>query len=248
MGRPAVIFLALTFLLSCTPPPPIDEDTLKDYGTVTQIRSEQFRSAAYLIELRVNDDGQKYSVNTELYFSGDSVGFYGRGYLGKGAYRGQIIDDRVIIYFNNQDEYFQGPLADIGTGAECASPGEVLLVALSLLSRREEPVDPDEFVYPSSKEIRYHFGRFERTVTLNKKGFPKSEKLIDPVCTDSIFIKYHSTSRKFPFYKIQYLVFYNEGYNFRAKGFVREQKYNIDLKPKKFTVNIPPSAVRLESL
>lgn len=250
MARPVAIFLALMFLLSCAPPPPppVDEDTLKEYDTVTQIRNRRFRSAAYFIELRVNDDGEKYSVKTELYFSGDSVGFYARGYLGKGVSRGQIINDQVTVYFNQQDEYFQGPLADIGAGADCASPGEALLVALSLLSRNEEPVDPEEFVYPSENEMKYHFGRFERTVTLNKRGFPQSEKLIDHTCRDSIYLDYYSASREFPFYKIQSLLYYNEVQKFRAKGFIREQKYNIDIQPRKFTVDIPPSAVRLESL
>jgi hypothetical protein len=200
------------------------------------------------MDLRVNDDGQKYSISTELYFSGDSVGLYGRGYLGKGAFKGNIINGMVTIYFSRQNEYFTGPLADIGHGAECAGPGEVLLVALSLLTGKDEAENSDDFVYPSNREVKYHSGRFDRTIKLRQGGFPKSEKLIDPACRDSIVIKYYSFSRKYPFYKIEDALYYNETHNFRAKSFIREQKYNIDLKPKKFIVNIPPSAVRLESL
>ncbi len=248
------IIVVLAFLQSCTPPPSsvpsptLDKDTLKDYRLISSMRGEQFRSAAYLIDLRVNDAGEKYSINTELYFSGDSVGFYGRGYLGKGAFKGNIIDDAVTVYFNQQDEYFSGPLADIGSGAECSSPGEVLLVVMSLLTGKTDWENPDNFKYPSRNEVSYHSGRFEKTVVLDKKGFPESEKMIDPMCKDSIFIKYQDSNRKFPFYKVQNVLYYNELFEFRARGFVREQKYNIDIGSRKFDVNIPASASRIDSI
>jgi hypothetical protein len=248
MLRAVSIFVALTLVISCTPPPPIDKDTLDSYRLIYQMRDEQFRSAAYLIDLRVNDDGNSYSVNTELYFSGDSVGFYGRGYLGKGAFRGNIVNDIVTLYFNSQREYYTGPLADIGSDAECASPGEVLLVVLSLLTGRDIPKSQVDVLYPSRKEIRFRQGRFERTVELDHRGYPQSEKLIDSLCKDSIVIQYLSSSREFPFYKVRDALFYNELFNFRARGFIREQKYNIDIKPRKFMVEIPPDAVRLESI
>lgn len=248
MCRIIFIFSALLLFTSCSPPPPVGKATLSEYRMIMKMRQEQFQSAAFLIDLRVNDNGQKYSVNTELYFSGDSVGFYGRGYLGKGAFKGQIINDIVTVYFNRQNEYFTGPLADIGNGADCASPGEVLLVLMSLLKGGSSEDNPDHYTYPSAKEVRYHSGRFEKTVKLGKKGYPKMEKLIDPVCKDSITIQYNSSGRKFPFYKIQNALYYNEPHNFRARGFIREQKYNIKIKPRKFEIDIPASAVRLQSI
>ena len=75
------------------------------------MRARQFQSAAYLIDLRINDNGRKFSVSTELYFSGDSIGFYGRGYLGKGAFKGNVINDIVTVYFKSRNEYFTAPLA-----------------------------------------------------------------------------------------------------------------------------------------
>lgn len=244
------IIIALALLQSCTPPPPppVDKDTLKDYRQISSMRGENFHSAAYLIDLRVDDAGSKYSINTELYFSGDSVGFYGRGYLGKGAFKGNIIADVVTIYFNQQDEYFSGPLADIDRGSDCSSPGEVLLVVMSLLTGRADVVNPQDVIYPSRNEVRYRSGRFEKTISLDMKGFPETEKLIDPVCKDSIFIKYQDSSRQFPFYKIQNVLYFNELYEFRAIGFVREQKYNIDVGSRKFEVNIPGSAARLDAI
>jgi hypothetical protein len=257
MRRPAFIFVLVLVAISCTPPPhqttpssppPLDRDTLKDFRTITDMRDGSFQSAAFLIDLRVNNDGEKYSVSTELYFSGDSVGFYGRGYLGKGAFRGQIINDSATILFNQQNEYFVGPVEDIKGREECASPGEVLLLVMSLLTGKKRIEISDDFFYPTAHEIKYRSGRFDVTARLDDKGFPKSEKLIDSLCGDSIVLEYYSFNRKFPFYKIQDALYYNGIFNFRARGFIREQKYNIDIKPRKFMVDIPADAIRLESL
>jgi hypothetical protein len=248
MRRIAVTTAFLLLIISCGPPPPIGRQTLKDYRLIAQMRGDQFRSAAYLIDLRVDDDGERYSVNTELYFSCDSVGFYGRGYLGKGAFRGQIINDTATILFSQQNEYFSGPLADIGRGAECASPGEVLLVMLSFMSGRSETENGQKVVYPANDEIGFRAGRFEKTARLDDKGYPHWEKLIDTACGDSIVLNYYSFSRAFPFYRVEDVLYYNELFNFRARGFIREQKYNIDIGTGKFTVEIPPEADRLKSL
>jgi len=246
--RLPVIILLIILIASCTPPPRIGKTTKEGYQLISRMRDAQFQSAAFLIDLRVNDDGKRYSVTTELYFSGDSVGFYGRGYLGKGAFRGQIIDSVATIYFNQQNEYFTGPLADIQQNVGCASPGEVLLLVMSLLTGKGPVEQPARPIYPSTEEMSFNVGRFKKTIEIDDRGYPRSEKLIDSLCRDSIEIQYYSPSREFPFYKVQNALYYNGRFNFRARGFVREQKYNIDINSGKFALEIPASAVRLDAL
>ncbi len=243
-----IIALTLLVFSSCTILPPIEEEQGQiDYFRLTRMRARQFQSAAYLVDLRINDNGKKFSVATELYFSGDSVGFYGRSYLGKGAFKGNVINDMVTIYFKSRNEYFSAPLAEIQMGADCARPGEVLLYVFSLLSCKKSESLTDNIAVPVGREISYMDGRFDRTVRLKKKIYPLKEKLIDPICGDSIVIKYGSFNRRFPFYKVQNILFHNEDFNFRARGFMREQKYNIPIRRPKFTVNIPATAVRIDS-
>jgi hypothetical protein len=247
MRYPVVILFFFLLASSCTPPPSINELVVADYQSIARLRSEQFRSAAYMIELRINDDGRKFSITTSVYFSGDSVGFFGNAYLGKEAFKGNVINDAVTVYFKGENEFYYGPLADMGSGAECAGPGEVLLYVLSLLTGKgSEKVD--EFLLRSRREASYQDGRFERTVRLNRDGYPKMDKLIDPICRDSIMINYDNFGRRFPFYKPQNILYYSEKYNFRARGFIREQKYNVNLKPKKFMLDIPSSATRLDEI
>jgi len=244
----ALVFLVI-LVISCAPPPPISDATRSSYELISAMRQERFRSAAFLIDLRVNNSGERYSVTTELYFSGDSVGLYGRGYLGKGAFKGRIIEDVATIYFSSSNEYYSSPLSDAG-GIEtgCATPGEALLSVLALLAGKGAIPDGGGIVYPSRQELRFMSGRFERTVRINDKGFPESEKFIDAACGDSIVINYYMHSREFPFYHVTDMLYYSTRYDFRARGFIREQKYNIDIPGRKFTIDMPPDAVRLESL
>jgi hypothetical protein len=247
MKRIALILPILLLISSCAAPPPIDERVVSDYQVMMQLRSKQFRSAAYMIDLRINDAGRKFSVTTSVYFSGDSVGFFGNAYLGKEAFKGNVINDQVTVYFKSENEYYNGLLADMGTAGECAGPGEVLLYVLSLLTGKSDAISGDH-MYKSRREISFYDGRFERTVRLNKNGFPQIEKLIDPHCGDSIVIKYDAFSREFPFYKVQNILYYSEQYNFRARGFIREQKYGVNIKQKKFLLDIPSSATRLDGI
>jgi len=248
MKRLAGILALILLAASCAPPPPIDKHTLGQYDLIKKMRRSQFETAAYLIDLRVDDDGQKYSVVTELYFSADTVGFYGRGYLGKGAFKGNIIDGVATVYFSSSDEYFMGLLESDGNPDECASPGEVLLTVMSLLVGENAVADSAKRIYPSQQVVSFHSDRFIKTVELEGDGYPQSEKMIDAACRDSIVINYYDFDREYPFYKVENLLYYNGDYNFRARGFVREQKYNIDIKPEKFSVRIPVTARRLESL
>jgi hypothetical protein len=253
MMRFSIIVVLCLSIVSCAPyrAGRVDgKKVIRDYSDISIQRSGLFQSAAYLIDLRINDDGKKFSVTTEAYFSGDSVGFYGRGYIGKGAFKGNIIHDLVTIYFSSENEYFSGALAELNSGAECSRPGEVLLYVLSLLSGRVETSTVKDFAvfYEKPRRFEYQDGRFDRTVLLNKRRLPKEEKLIDLNCGDSIVVNYSSHSTQYPFYKTNDILYYNSNYNFRARGFVREQQYNIQIKKRKFEVDIPPSAQRIESI
>jgi len=247
LRRLAGIGIVIVMLASCAPPPPIDQATLANYRLMTELRRDQFRTAAYLIDLRVDDNGEKYTVKTEVYFSGDSVGIYGRGYLGKGAFKGNIIDDSVTVYFPSQNEFFASRVEEFGRDSDCPDRGEALISALSMLSGHDAIAKSDDIVAQSRRDIRYRTGRFARTVRLNGDGFPESGILIDSACGDSVDIKYSYQSRQFPFYQPMEMKYSSRIHNFRANGYIREQKYNVPLSEAKFTVTIPPSAARLES-
>lgn len=250
MRRAGYIFVVSLLLFACGPlPPPINDETVDRYYELVRLRAAEFQSAAYLIDMRLNDAGRKFSTVTELYFSGDSVGFYGRGYLGKGAFKGHIINDMVTIYFKRQNEYFSSLMSDIRNRNDCPGPGEIMLLMLSRLSFKHVPGSPEETIRLSQREIYNSFGRFDRMIRLQgKRGiYPKLVKLNNPLCGDSVMIRFDSYSNTFPYYEPSDILYYNSELDFRARGFIREQKYNIAIKPQKFELDIPVGAARIES-
>lgn len=260
MKRSASITVLLALvILACAPPPrstdlppssgsPDKSEIIRQRHTeIAQARLATFESAAYLLELRVNDDGRRFTVTTELYFSGDSVGFYGRGYFGRGTFKGNIIGDLATVYFPGEKEFYQEMVGDFNTGADCAEPSEVLIFVLSRLGGSSQPAELIDRVAVAKREFKTEAGRFDRYLKLNKKGIPVRDMLIDPICGDSIVFKYYDQKRKFPFYKMENFLYYNGPANFRARGFVREQKYNIKIRSKKFELEIDPSARRIVS-
>ncbi len=251
-------FIIIIFLQGCTPTPrPIDESPGErfDYSPINYMQLSERRarlmySSAYLIDLRVNNQGQHYDVTTEVYFSGDSIGVFGRGYLGKGTFRGHVIDDRVKIYFPDANEYVEYLLSELTTAGECAGPGEVMMYMLTLLSGKSHSLSSDQQMGQHPDELVFKTGRFTNTVYLKSAvddQYPRREMYLDHDCDDSIVIGYRDFSREHPFYKINDILYYNERLEFRARGFMREQKYNIDIDERKFVVQIPAGAIRLDS-
>lgn len=249
MGRYGIAcVLTVFFLSSCTAPPVTDEKASTE--SLCSKRAQEIRSVAYVIDLRFNDGGKKYSTVTELYFQGDSVGFYGRGYFGKGSFKGKIIDDTVTVYFPSQRQYFVGAVADSNYSEDCFAPRAVVPYFLSLLSGLHA-IDRGS-IDAGGRSITASYGhdRFARIVHWSGKSqiCPKREELIDPCCGDTVVISYSSCGRHFPYYKPQDILYRNGRSNFEAKGFIRQQIYNQSIDLGRFTVTIPSSAIRIDSL
>ena len=68
------------------------------------------RGNAFLFDITVNRDGKKNSARLDLYQRGDSLSFFARGYLGKGALKGLLSADSVVVYFPTAGEYYGGRL------------------------------------------------------------------------------------------------------------------------------------------
>ena len=241
------VIILVVVVLSCAPPRPIDEGATAAYRQLYAARAEQLSSAAYLVDLRLTSGGRKYSVTTELYYSGDTIGIHGRGLFGKSAYRGRLIDDTAVVYFPAENQYFSAPLVTDERFDSCDRSGEVLLYVLSLLGGASGDTAVSS-IRPSSEWGKYQSGRFDIQVRLTDKGYPRQEIRVDHQCGDSIAITYRSEESRFPFYRPHEILYANKKTNFRAKGYIREQKYNIAIPVKKFVVTVPANAARIDSL
>jgi len=75
---------------------------------------------AYLFDARVKRDGKPTSVRLEIYRTDSVIALNGRGYLGKGAFRGRLEHDTLVVYFPTTDEYAIEPVADLFASLACS--------------------------------------------------------------------------------------------------------------------------------
>jgi hypothetical protein len=74
---------------------------------------------AFLFDARLWRDGKPTSFRLELYQADTIAGLAGRGYLGKGALKGRITTDSMIVYFPSTNEYLRESIPGILGSIEC---------------------------------------------------------------------------------------------------------------------------------
>ena len=75
---------------------------------------------AYLFDARVTRAGKPTSVRLEVYRTDSVIALNGRGYLGKGAFRGSLEHDTLVVYFPTTDEYAIEPVAELFASLACS--------------------------------------------------------------------------------------------------------------------------------
>ena len=149
--------LIVAVCLSCGAPP---RESLvpEQYRTVSPDRV--LTVDAYLFDARIWRDGKPTSVRLELYETDSLIGFTGRGYLGKGALRGQVTADTILAYFPSSNEYLFEPVTRLFNTAACSvavNPPDMF----KLLSALPEPG-----AFPGAVTNRHEQGDKERSYSV----------------------------------------------------------------------------------
>jgi hypothetical protein len=77
---------------------------------------------AYLFDAKLRRHKKPTSVRLEFYHTDSVIAVAGRAYLGKGALRGRLTADSLIVYFPTTDEYVIESVADLLGSLECSAP------------------------------------------------------------------------------------------------------------------------------
>jgi|GEM_PF-459506 len=88
-----------------------------DTGVQTKIPAE-----AYTFNSRLKRDGKPTTVKLELYHADTVIGLAGRAYLGKGALKGRLTGDSMVVYFPASNEYVREAISDLAARGECPIP------------------------------------------------------------------------------------------------------------------------------
>jgi len=83
------------------------------------LHQEKIVADAYRFNARLRRNGKPTTFKLDFYVTDTMVGIGGRGYLGKGALKGQLTADSLMLYFPASDEYLYEPAANLLSSLEC---------------------------------------------------------------------------------------------------------------------------------
>lgn len=90
-------------------------------GEETSGRKARIGAEAYLFDARMKRDGKPTSVRLDLYQTDTLIAFNGRGYLGKGAFKGWLTSDSLKAYFPSTNEYVYEAVDDLFASLNCTT-------------------------------------------------------------------------------------------------------------------------------
>ena len=130
MSRAFLAAVLMAFVLGVSgcgqrPRPPAEERPVKveDDGKV--------EADAWLFDAKLRMEGKPRSFRLEVYHTDSVAALAGRAYLGRGALRGRLTVDSLLVYFPSRDEYVDESTTALLSASECLrSAGQINLLKL----------------------------------------------------------------------------------------------------------------------
>lgn len=212
----AVVVLALT---GCGGPKtgPAEE--------VSELPEFDLTADAYLFDARVYRDKKPASVRLEIYYTDSLVGLGARAYLGKGALKGWLTEDSLLVYFPASNEYVYEPIATLLESDRC--PGSSVRVPLAgLLS-----TTPDSLNLAGDLKVESDYGNANEPEFVITAGD----------CPWRIEIKYDRHDNR---WLVDHFRFDN-GSGLTLTAGRRTVKLGASVSSRRFSVAIPTNAQRV---
>ena len=180
---------------------------------------------AYLFDARVYHDNKYNSFRLEVFYNDSLIGLGGRGYLGKGALKGYITDDSLLVYFPESDEYIREQIVDLFNNSICIdSLSDFDLKALFSQF-------PDSVISSSILDIESDY----------EDEAKPSFKITAESCDWTIDLFYGKQSSGWRLSEF----YFDDGADLRLRGRLREFQGDAEIAAGKFRAEIPASAVRI---
>lgn len=190
-----------------------------------EYENKKIKVEASLFDARLYKDNKPTSFRLEVFQTDTLLGVAGRGYLGKGAFKGWMRQDSLMIYFPTTKEYLYEATSDLLRSDGCVSDIFGLDIMRCFQERPQNDGSGENFVImPVEKEK-------------NKSQYVIYQK----DCPWQLEILYDLRKKGWRIKKFEF----TNGDNFILKGQRREYKPNAGVKLKRFRLDIPPGAVRI---
>lgn len=183
------------------------------------------RAEAYSFNARLKRDGKPTTIKLELYHADTVIGLAGRAYLGKGALKGRLTADSLVVYFPSTNEYVSEALADLGNASDCPVPlSQLRLLDLFRLL-------PDSAGLPSEVTAAGNY---------QDEDEPRFVVFVED-CPWQVELEYR---RRDPGWRPKKFEF-DDGDRISLRAELERYKAEAGVKNQRFVVRIPPDATRL---
>jgi len=222
--KTAFLSILLAFavgLTGCTGSAP----TNKISATPEARQDEKMPAEAISYFARIHRSGKPTTFKLEMYLMPELIGFSGRGYLGKGALKGWIDGDSLLVYFPSSQEYLSEKVEEVLIAPACDIELKEFNI-LELLTSLPDTLD----------ELR----QFQTELRAAKEKEREYRLTLDE-CDWQVDLTYRKTDRG---WRVWYLEF-TDGANNRLRLRKDQYKGNAKVPRKRFSPIIPSEAVRI---
>lgn len=112
--------------------------------TLDERTKTRFVAEAYSFNARLWRDGKPNTFKLEVYQTDSLIGLSGRGYLGKGALRGWIRSDSIMVYFPATNELLHESFDALVAASSCSQPVSGLDLKALMVRRPDSITLPDQ--------------------------------------------------------------------------------------------------------
>lgn len=221
MNKAALIFVMLCILfIGCGKA--YKSDLAAEPSSTQQ---QKLKCEAFLFDARITRDNKYNSFRLELYQTDSLIGISGRGYLGKGALKGWVSRDSLLVYFPTTQEFVRDANNDVWKSFKCIGDEKQLNIFDLITRLPEDVVSKDMFqlvlVKDEEKEKEYRISKAD--------------------CDWLISAEYdlHDKGWRLKEFHI------SEGEKFELRGKRREYRDAVEIKTERFTPRIGSDAIRV---
>ncbi|MEW6049451.1 MAG: hypothetical protein AB1644_00045 [Candidatus Zixiibacteriota bacterium] len=180
---------------------------------------------AFLYDAKLVRHGKPTSFRLELFRTDSVIALGGRGYLGKGALRGRMTSDSLVVYFPATNEYLRETISELLNSFGC-SLARTSLDAIEFFAR-----PPDRTTTDSSLQV---------VLVRDDKKRPVYGLFSDE-CAWRVEIEYERNKEA---WRVRELVF-DDGAGVTLTARLRESRSHVGIPAARFEISWPPDALRL---
>ncbi|MBN1212390.1 MAG: hypothetical protein JXA92_07410 [candidate division Zixibacteria bacterium] len=190
------------------------------------LREKKIEAEAYLFDAKLRREGKVNSFRLEIFQTDSVLGLGGRAYLGKGALKGRLTADSILIYFPTRGEYVEDAVTDFFQTLECPlalSGGDILTFFRQT---------PDSVELTEGIDLTANYANEEKPYFVVSSAD----------CPWRIELTYDFQNTGWRVAEFAY----SDGEGLRIEAKRREYKPENSVKTAKFMVDIPSGSYRIE--